>query len=54
MAISDTRQGVMPRGEDRDNTRSQTLAFKEAVLMTNPSNPQFRGEVFSSTFYFLR
>ncbi|KAH1082569.1 hypothetical protein J1N35_022330 [Gossypium stocksii] len=45
MAISDTRQGVMPRGEDRDNTRSQTLAFKEAVLMTNPSNPQFRGEV---------
>ncbi|XVE86892.1 hypothetical protein DITRI_Ditri18aG0072000 [Diplodiscus trichospermus] len=45
MAISDTRQRSMPSGEDRDNIRSQTLAFKEAVLMTNPSNPQFKGEV---------
>ncbi|KAE8675654.1 Cinnamyl alcohol dehydrogenase 6 [Hibiscus syriacus] len=45
MAISDTRRGIMPRGEDRDSTRSQILAFKEAVLLTNPSNPQLKGEV---------
>ncbi|KAK8581109.1 hypothetical protein V6N12_071351 [Hibiscus sabdariffa] len=45
MALSDTRQGMVPRGEDRDSSRSQTLAFKEAVLLTNPSNPQLKGEV---------
>ncbi|XWS45038.1 hypothetical protein CRYUN_Cryun15aG0102000 [Craigia yunnanensis] len=45
MAISDTIQRIMPSAEDRDNTRSQILAFKEAVLLTNPSNPQLRGEV---------
>ncbi|KAE8712673.1 Cinnamyl alcohol dehydrogenase 6 [Hibiscus syriacus] len=45
MAISDTRQGIVPTGDDRDSTRSQTLAFKEAVLLTNPSNPQLKGVV---------
>ncbi|XP_038998370.1 rhamnogalacturonate lyase B-like [Hibiscus syriacus] len=45
MAISDTRRGIVPRGDDRDSTRSQTLAFKEAVLLTNPSNPQLKGVV---------
>ncbi|KAK8988772.1 hypothetical protein V6N11_030148 [Hibiscus sabdariffa] len=45
MVLSDTRQGMVPKGEDRDSSRSQTLAFKEAVLLTNPSNPQLKGEV---------
>ncbi|XVF15323.1 hypothetical protein REPUB_Repub09cG0141700 [Reevesia pubescens] len=45
MAISDTIQRIMPRGEDRDDSRSEVLAFKEAVLLTNPSNPQLRGEI---------
>ncbi|XVF59126.1 hypothetical protein PTKIN_Ptkin07bG0250300 [Pterospermum kingtungense] len=45
MAVSNTRQGIVPREEDRDKTRSQILDFKEAVVLTNPSNPRLRGEV---------
>lgn len=45
MALSDTRQRIMPRAEDRQKERSQNLAFKEAVLLTNPSNPRLKGEV---------
>ncbi|TYJ04411.1 hypothetical protein E1A91_A12G090300v1 [Gossypium mustelinum] len=45
MAISDTKQRIMPSQEDRDESRSQVLAFKEAVLLTNPTNPQLKGEV---------
>ncbi|KAK9012023.1 hypothetical protein V6N11_040093 [Hibiscus sabdariffa] len=45
MAVSDTIQRIMPRSEDRNEYRSQTLAFKEAVLLTNPSNPSLKGEV---------
>ncbi|KAL4379165.1 hypothetical protein GQ457_02G015790 [Hibiscus cannabinus] len=45
MAVSDKIQRIMPRSEDRNEHRSQTLAFKEAVLLTNPSNPSLRGEV---------
>ncbi|XVF61482.1 hypothetical protein PTKIN_Ptkin08bG0133200 [Pterospermum kingtungense] len=45
MAISDTRQRRMPRGEDRDDSRSEILAFKEAVVLTNPTESEFRGEV---------
>ncbi|WJX93513.1 rhamnogalacturonan endolyase [Trifolium repens] len=43
MALSDTRQRSMPSMNDR--ITGQILAYKEAVLLTKPSNPQFRGEV---------
>ncbi|CAJ2636318.1 unnamed protein product [Trifolium pratense] len=43
MALSDTRQRSMPSMKDRDT--GQVLAYKEAVLLTKPSNPEFRGEV---------
>ncbi|XP_008236572.2 PREDICTED: probable rhamnogalacturonate lyase B [Prunus mume] len=43
MAISDDRKRVMPTADDRAN--GQPLAYPEAVLLTNPSNPEFRGEV---------
>ncbi|KAM1223200.1 hypothetical protein TB2_010495 [Malus domestica] len=45
MAISDDRQRFMPTAEDREGDHSQTLAYREAVLLTNPSNPEFKGEV---------
>ncbi|XVE83037.1 hypothetical protein DITRI_Ditri16bG0054700 [Diplodiscus trichospermus] len=45
MAISDTRQRIMPSEEDRETTRSRALAYKEAVSLTNPTNPQLKGEV---------
>ncbi|TQD81016.1 hypothetical protein C1H46_033431 [Malus baccata] len=45
MAISDDRQRFMPTAEDREGDHSQTLAYHEAVLLTNPSNPEFKGEV---------
>ncbi|KAJ7943764.1 Rhamnogalacturonate lyase [Quillaja saponaria] len=43
MSISGERQRLMPMAEDR--SKGQALAYPEAVLLTNPSNPQFRGEV---------
>ncbi|KAK4261416.1 hypothetical protein QN277_004417 [Acacia crassicarpa] len=43
MAISDTRQRYMPSMKDRET--GQPLAYPEAVLLTNPSNEDFRGEV---------
>lgn len=43
MAISDDIQREMPTAKDRKNARK--LAFKEAVLLTNPSNPRLKGEV---------
>ena len=49
MAISDNRKRVMPTLEDRLN--GQPLAYPEAVLLTNPSNPDLRGEVFSFFFF---
>lgn len=33
----------MPTADDRAN--GLPLAYPEAVLLTNPSNPDFRGEV---------
>lgn len=51
MALSNTRQRSMPTMRDRDT--GQVLAYKEAVLLTKPINPQFRGEVGGSgtTFF---
>lgn len=46
MAMSDDRQRVMPMPEDR--IHGQVLDYKEAVLLTNPSNPQLKGEVIIS------
>jgi len=43
MAISDDRQRIMPMPQDRDS--GQPLAYKEAVLLTDPTNPDLRGEV---------
>lgn len=44
MAISDDTQRLMPTAADRVYG-SQVLAYKEAVLLTHPSNPTFKGEV---------
>lgn len=44
MAVSDYRQRSMPTMEDRES--GQILAYPEAVLLTNPANEEFRGEVF--------
>ncbi|KAK9285590.1 hypothetical protein L1049_024785 [Liquidambar formosana] len=43
MALSDDRQRIMPMFEDREH--GQPLAYPEAVLLTNPTNPALRGEV---------
>ncbi|XP_029127788.1 probable rhamnogalacturonate lyase C isoform X2 [Cajanus cajan] len=43
MAISDTRQRNMPSLTDRKQGR--TLAYPEAVLLTNPNDSKFKGEV---------
>ncbi|KAI5419354.1 probable rhamnogalacturonate lyase B [Lathyrus oleraceus] len=43
MALSDTRQRSMPAMKDR--LTGQNLAYPEAVLLTKPIDPQFRGEV---------
>ncbi|OMP01659.1 hypothetical protein COLO4_11702 [Corchorus olitorius] len=45
MALTDTRQRIMPSLRDLNSDRSQVLAYKEAALLTNPTNPQFRGQV---------
>ncbi|KAE8695987.1 Cinnamyl alcohol dehydrogenase 6 [Hibiscus syriacus] len=45
MAISDNRQNIMPTAEDREPGHCQVLAFKEAVLLTNPTNTRLRGQV---------
>ncbi|KAG8642807.1 rhamnogalacturonate lyase isoform X1 [Manihot esculenta] len=43
MAVSDDRQRVMPMPEDR--LTGLPLAYPEAVLLTDPINPDLRGEV---------
>ncbi|KAK4393937.1 hypothetical protein Sango_1864500 [Sesamum angolense] len=43
MAISDDRQRIMPT--DHDRTVGHTLDYREAVLLTNPSNSKLKGEV---------
>ncbi|EAY79828.1 hypothetical protein OsI_34986 [Oryza sativa Indica Group] len=45
MAISDDIQRFMPSATDRDAPRGAPLAYKEAVLLVDPKEPQFRGEV---------
>ncbi|XP_028083111.1 uncharacterized protein LOC114284414 [Camellia sinensis] len=43
MAISDERKRIMPTPQDRE--ASLVLDYPEAVLLTNPSNPELTGEV---------
>lgn len=50
MALSDTRQRSMPSMKDRQT--GQALAYPEAVLLTKPIDPQFRGEVSEKQFFF--
>ncbi|KAK9097008.1 hypothetical protein Sjap_022505 [Stephania japonica] len=45
MAIADNRKRIMPMPDDRLPNRCQVLAYPEAVLMTNPINPDLKGEV---------
>ncbi|XP_010249437.1 PREDICTED: uncharacterized protein LOC104591982 [Nelumbo nucifera] len=45
MAISDSRQRHMPSQDDRSPQRAEPLAYKEAVRLTNPGEPEFRGQV---------
>ncbi|XP_062164026.1 probable rhamnogalacturonate lyase B isoform X2 [Alnus glutinosa] len=45
MAIADNRQRFMPLPEDRLAGRGQALAYPEAVLLVNPVEPEFKGEV---------
>ncbi|XP_057421613.1 uncharacterized protein LOC130715523 isoform X2 [Lotus japonicus] len=43
MAVSDDRRRMMPTMKDRET--GQILAYPEAVRLTKPTNPEFRGEV---------
>ncbi|KAH9756100.1 rhamnogalacturonan endolyase [Citrus sinensis] len=45
MAVSDNRQRHMPLPDDRLPKRCKELAFPEAVLLVNPIEPEFNGEV---------
>ncbi|XP_020242828.1 probable rhamnogalacturonate lyase B isoform X2 [Asparagus officinalis] len=45
MALADNRQRIMPMPDDRLPGRGQQLAYPEAVLLTNPINPELRDEV---------
>ncbi|KAK6277707.1 hypothetical protein POUND7_018030 [Theobroma cacao] len=45
MAVADNRQRFMPLPDDRLPDRGQPLATPEAVLLVNPVEPEFRGEV---------
>ncbi|TVU40623.1 hypothetical protein EJB05_14092, partial [Eragrostis curvula] len=45
MAISDDIQRYMPSAVDRESPRGVPLAYKEAVLLVDPVEPQFKGEV---------
>ncbi|XP_051116516.1 uncharacterized protein LOC127241482 isoform X2 [Andrographis paniculata] len=45
MAISDNRQRYMPRPEDRLPPRGQELEYPEAVLLVDPVDLEFKGEV---------
>ncbi|KAL7143855.1 hypothetical protein ABFS83_08G219800 [Erythranthe nasuta] len=49
MAVSDARQRFMPKNQDRRN--GQVLGYKEAVLITNATNPEFNGEVDDKYLY---
>lgn len=45
MVVADNRQRFMPLPDDRLEGRGQALAYPEAVLLVNPVEPEFKGEV---------
>ncbi|KAG5541921.1 hypothetical protein RHGRI_021672 [Rhododendron griersonianum] len=45
MAVADNRQRFMPLPDDRLPGRGEQLAYKEAVLLVDPIEPEFKGEV---------
>lgn len=45
MVITDDRQRFMPSAEDRLPGRGEPLAYPEAVLLVDPIEPEFKGEV---------
>ncbi|XP_050234892.1 probable rhamnogalacturonate lyase B [Mercurialis annua] len=45
MTIADNRQRFMPLPDDRLPERGQPLDFPEAVLLVDPVEPEFKGEV---------
>ncbi|KAJ4807300.1 Rhamnogalacturonate lyase [Rhynchospora pubera] len=45
MVISDNKQKEMPFASDREPPRGERLAYKEAVLLVDPSVPSLKGEV---------
>ncbi|XP_057794196.1 probable rhamnogalacturonate lyase B isoform X2 [Salvia miltiorrhiza] len=45
MAVADNRQRYMPLPDDRLPGRGQELAYPEAVLLVDPVEPEFKGEV---------
>ncbi|KAL9160704.1 hypothetical protein ABFS82_08G218200 [Erythranthe guttata] len=49
MVVSDERQRYMPKVKDRTN--GQVLDYKEAVLLTNATNPAFNREVDDKYLY---
>ncbi|XP_027077179.2 uncharacterized protein [Coffea arabica] len=49
MAVSDVKQRLMPQPVDRQT--GQVLDFPEAVLLTKPVDPIFKGEVDDKYFY---
>lgn len=51
MAVSDTRQRIMPFPDDRAPPRGHPLAYPEAVLLVDPINPALKGEVCSFFTY---
>lgn len=46
MAMADDRQRLMPLPVDRVPPRGKELAFPEAVLLVDPVEPEFKGEVY--------
>jgi rhamnogalacturonan endolyase len=52
MAVADNRQRYMPLPDDRLPERGEPLATPEAVLLVNPMEPEFKGEVFFYYYYF--
>ncbi|KAL2498990.1 Rhamnogalacturonate lyase family protein [Abeliophyllum distichum] len=49
MAMSDKRQRIMPMPSDRET--GSVLEYREAVLLTNPTNPTLKGEVDDKYLY---
>lgn len=57
MAMADDRQRHLPLPEDRVSPRGRELAFPEAVLLVDPIEPEFKGEVKKlkqSKFFFFK